>query len=330
MSYEPPSREWSKTQLREVFLLRVNDLVPQVLVEWGGEPFRLFLEAGMHGPNPLPWSGLDGLRLYRWLGGELLKSESRIWKRLEYSKPVKAFCHALLEWAAKYNLAADWVLERAMWTLERWQQKGRQPEFSGERGWALMGVGGAVPDSLPPPAGLVEYRWYWNRANYLNSVESVMRQRFDEVLRQYPELSYGNPSHLNAYIQSVKDSTSIPANYCDRSDKHIKAHGWVESERHRNLDRDMQWAIQFQVLKMELETIAANTSRGKDVSKTFSTSTVSRAVVGYTPKGKNHIPGFLEKIGLVRRSDSGPGRRHGRKESANSWRRSVGRANLPR
>jgi hypothetical protein len=194
----------------------------------------------------------------------------------------------------------------------------------------MSGFGGAAPESLPPPAGLVEYRWYWNRSNYLESVESQVRQRFDEVFKQYPELSYGNPSHLNAYIQSVKDSSSIPAKYCDRSDKHIKAYGWVEAERPRNRDRDMQWAVQFQVLQMELETIAANTPRRKDSNKTFSVSTVSRAIVGYTPKGKEHVKGFLEKIGLERRPDSGPGRKRGRRESADSWRRSVGRADLPR
>lgn len=333
MSYEPPSREWSKTQLRELFLLAVNDHAPHVLIELGEEPFRLFLEAGLHGTTPLPWSGMEGLRLYKWLGSELPKTESPMWKRLQHIESSKAFCEALLEWAAKYNLAASWVLERGMWTLLRWQQKGRQPGFSGERGWSLLGAGGTTPSKLPAPPGLVEYGVFWNRANYLQSVESVMRQRFDEVFKQYPELSYGKGSILNAYIQSVKDSSSIPAKYCDRSDEHIKAHGWVESERSRNLDRDIMWAVQFQVMKWDFEKIATKKIAPKSlikkyVAKTYSVSTVSRAVVGYTPKGKPHVSGFLEKIGLARRPDSGAGRRRGSKESPNSWRRSVKRAQV--
>lgn len=329
MSYEPPSREWSKTQLRELFLIDVNALAPHVLDEWAQEPYSLFLQADLHGPKPLPRSGLNGLRLYKWLAGELLKSESKIWGRLEYSIPAKAFCEVLLEWAAKYNLVAGWVLERAMWTLSRWHELGRQPGFRGARVWALTGISGPVPTCPQPPPGLVDYGWYWNREDYLQWVESLMRERFDEVFKQHPELSYGNVSLLNAYIQSVKDDVSIPADYCDRSDKLLKAHGWVEAKWHRNLDRDMQWAVQFQVLKMELEAIAANTPQSKDSSRTFSVSTVSRAVIGYTPKGKRHVPGLLEKIGLERRPESGPGRRRGSKESADSWRRSIKRAQLP-
>lgn len=329
MSYEPPSREWSKIQLRELFLLRVNDFAPQVLIELGGGPFSLFLEAGMHGPTPMPWSGMEGLRLYNWMAGELLKEESRIWNRLYHSRQAETFCHSLLKWAASYNISADWILVRAMLTLYKWHQKGRQPGFGGERGWLYMGAGGPVPTPLPPPAGLAAYGWMWSRANYLESVERIIRERFEEVLGQYPELSYGNPSFLNAYIQSVKEDTSLPAKYADRSDKHIKSHGWVENKHHRNLERDLRWAVQFQVLSMELEKIAADTPQPKDPNKTFSVSTVSRAVIGYTPKGKPHVPGLLEKIGLTRRPDSGPGRRRGCKESAESWRRSIKRAQLP-
>ena len=79
---------------------------------------------------------------------------------------------------------------------------------------------------------------------------------------------------------------------------------------------------------MELEAIAADTQYPKDARKKFNVSTVSRAVIGYTPRGKTHVPGFLEKIGLERRPESGRGRRRGRKESPNSWRQSVKRAQL--
>jgi hypothetical protein len=63
ISYEPPSREWSQTQLREIFLIELNDIAPHVLIEWAGKPYSLFLKAGLHDSKLLPWSGLEGLRL---------------------------------------------------------------------------------------------------------------------------------------------------------------------------------------------------------------------------------------------------------------------------
>lgn len=160
-----------------------------------------------------------------------------------------------------------------------------------------------VPSITPPP-GMLPYHFPDSEVSYLRLIE----YHANDQIERSPLLSNAEVSHRRSFVRAILDEAAA---YIRKVREHHESERGLKliKGRSQNL-RNLQWAVQFQVLKIEYTQIA-----GRD----FEVSTVMRAVKQ-----------TLKEIGLIERPNSGPGRPIGRKDSPNSVRQRGKRNSRPR
>lgn len=128
--YERANREQSKADLRNRFFEAIDSYARHVLNELHGEPFSLYIEAGLRFNADAYTDDLEGAR-----------KRARGWTRHQWSRarwqdrfengPItnvrkEAFRQSLFEWSRRNRLDAVWCREAAYNTLDIWAYS--QPE----------------------------------------------------------------------------------------------------------------------------------------------------------------------------------------------------------
>jgi hypothetical protein len=187
---------------------------------------------------------------------------------------------------ATWHLSSDWLHDISIDTLKTWSFYDRKPD----RLWFEVPIhGGAVPATPEVPDGLLEYEpLFDSRESYLYSLQEYARERLerDLLFRQ------GDMKRAAAFAKTI----TVPG-YCDEVERCYEAAGFLRSkpDEKRNLSRDLEWTIRFQVQGEKFTDIA-----GESVE----ISTVIRAVEG-----------MLNLTGLQKRQNSKRGRQRGSKNN---------------
>lgn len=271
--YDWPDGKASSAYLRQHFLSRVRELVPEVFEELYDNTFEIYQEVK---PDYYSFS-YNKLR-------ELVKQPESVQKLIRI----------LNQWAQKYNLNTKWCLQVAYDSVRAWSFYPERPVR-----WPLHSVvlSADYPTDLPePPEGWAKYDpLTTRRLYYVNYVLEEARK----VIQNNPFLKHGEPSHRKYYLDSI---AATAEEYCIKIENYLACSGYKPVGQTRNLDRYMNWTVEFQIKRLTLTEIASKS----DVAL----STVKRAVVGDL-KHNPPIQGMLELIGLPRRPESRQGRRYG-------------------
>jgi hypothetical protein len=190
------------------------------------------------------------------------------------SKAVREF---LAQWSRDHNLDADWIRERVFEKLCFWKY-----EIEKYRIYDL-GVGVGSANTLSPPEGLPSYyAANMKRTDYLGMVKSLVTLKLSED----PLLKLGDSEIL---IDSILQYATA---YCDAAERMHK-----RSRIKPELNRDLKWTVEFQVVKRDQQEIATAYLPG---------------VKGATDVVRKAITDILKRIGLPRRVAS-RGRKKGSK-----------------
>lgn len=130
-SYEPPNREQSKEDLRNRFLTAVSKYARHVLEDLSGEPFKLYLRAGLGFNVSAPKNSPQEPEAHERGRREAKESSRRGWSRPEWQRHFEnnslahnsrkaAFRKSLFEWSRRNHLDAAWCRESAYETLDDW------------------------------------------------------------------------------------------------------------------------------------------------------------------------------------------------------------------
>lgn len=137
-SYERANREQSKEDLRNRFLKAVNNYARHVLDDLYGEPFRLYLEAGLGFNEDVYSDDLDSYEraIKRESGWTRHLCNRPEWPRkfergpIAYNIRKESFRQSLFEWSRRNGLDADWCRESAYNTLDIWAYSRPDSEHS--------------------------------------------------------------------------------------------------------------------------------------------------------------------------------------------------------
>jgi len=180
------------------------------------------------------------------------------------SKPVREF---LNKWSKEdWHLDADWIRERAFEKLCFWAHDHEEYRIYD------LGVGSGSPSSMSPPEGLPTYYVaIMKRLDYLESVRSTVMLKLHQDLL----LSRGDSKIFVASIITGAEA------YCDAAERqHPDAAIKLE------LERDLTWAVRFQVEKKEYQEIAEHDLPGRKGAEDL----IRKAVLD-----------ILNRVGLTRR-----------------------------
>lgn len=232
-------------------------------------------------------------------------SPAELWSKIQYEirfygAPLVRLRNALLYWARRWHLEADWCFDAVCWTLHQWRQL---PHYISEYQWWSVGSSSwmrlnneafshlTVPHELP--------KWEADSQFRTQYVQYAERQIKDHVAKD-PFICALKPKLKRAIIDAKMSEIN---NYCDGVlrvyDSQVDDSGeptWKRAESKDELIRNVKWAVSFQVLNQTYSDIASR--------ENVAVSTVSRSV--------KYV---LTLIGLPIRPDSGPGFPRGKKHS---------------
>ncbi len=118
-AYERPEDDRARTYLRQNFLQAVRHHAPEVLADLAGEPLARY--------RPVQQFDRDDSFSHK------LELEADIL----HHPLFQPFWESLRAWGHRWNLVADWCLQRALLTLRQWT---RWPEGVNQDGWGNMGI----------------------------------------------------------------------------------------------------------------------------------------------------------------------------------------------
>jgi len=183
-------------------------------------------------------------------------------------------------WSKRWHLDADWVRESGFWTLDAWsrtEERQRLLDKGDER--RLYDLGGDA-EALPPPEGFPSYfHIVMTEPDYL----SVVRQTLREKTQAEPLLKYVDETAI----------LEIAAKYCRDSKRKLKKPS-AKREQIKELKRDIDWAVRYQVEEEEFRNIAKDDVASQD-------------------QIEKSVERMLRDLGLSPRNK--PGRRKGSKSS---------------
>jgi hypothetical protein len=297
-------------QGRLLFMTFTAMFARSVLAELQQDCYPLFIEyTGQYTIDLRPPP--NGMQVILIPSGPVILSLS--WSSLVSDKDAEALRQPILIWCTRWNLDSDWCRDHALSVMLRWLAKAgaRQTnDCDGIDEQAILELHSIGPrpyenpvPTIGPPPGMLPYHFPESEASYLQLTEYLAN---DQIERS-PLLSNAEVSHRRAFVRAILDEAAC---YVRKVREHHESERGLKLVKGRSHNlRNLQWAVQFQVLKMEYTEIA-----GKD----FEVSTVMRAVKR-----------VLKEIGLPERADSGPGRPAGRKDSPGSVRQRLKRRPRP-
>jgi len=259
-----------------------------VLRELAGRPLEEFVKAKV--------SDEQVLRLCAQPGRRDLPSQ----------RPLQA---AVRNWARRWHLDAPWCLSVAFSTLRLWRDYPRARElYVWDNNFPLDRATVKVPEEVvgtAPLEGLPPFFAHFElRSNYMRRV----RRRLEDHLRAYPLTA---KLKAKTRLSVVEENMRIVGDYCDRVMEFYRGQTnaggepiWAEVEGRTELERNVRWAIDFQVRGKAYRRIASDETvyvprRG---DQALNHGTVSKAV-----------DDILRQAGLRKRPDAGPGRPQKRK-----------------
>lgn len=256
------SREFTQTR----FLITAEKIHPQILIEARDGPYPLFRDLF----NTILPDDLD----------EFCANLNTGWRFLESIAEAKAFLDSLLQWARRWNLEADWCIERTIMAMRRYYSiKDTISDFSwfyplytvlpGEDGkkpykdkidnifdYPILDISGAYDFGLfsppPPPGGLLPWNPYLYplKEGYLPRTEWDARQR----LENDPLLSIVEKSHQEAYIRQFKQKV---AEYAEKVTAYAKSQASLKLVRSKpKLKTHLEWTVQVWVLDKNFNEVA--------------------------------------------------------------------------
>lgn len=281
------SDDYSREFTRIRFLVVAEKIEQKILSEASREPFTLFQEF----VNRVP----DGERDALWNG----LNDS--WRSIENSTRATEFLDSLWRWARRWNLEADWCIDRTILALRRYLD-GKWRGLRGDLSWFYplytiepeedgtkryldkidavfeypltedIPVYYSGPLSLPsPPGGLPDWDPKLDplREGYLARVERRARQR----LGADPYLSVVPSSHRLAYAALVR---SVAADYAARVEAQVGS-GLKKVSTKPKLRTHLDWTVRVWVLGTNYSQVARTTER-KSGGDLRTNKTVAKAV----------------------------------------------------
>jgi hypothetical protein len=179
--YERANREQSKEDLRDRFFEAINSYARHVLNELHGEPFSLYIEAGL-GFNADAYA--DDLKGARKRAREWTRHQ---WNRarwqdrfengpITYNARKETFRQSLFEWSRHNRLDAAWCREAAYNTLDIWDYS--QPEREQLRLQPLVKMISLFQTARPEKwFGLTELIHLHPQFHTLEAIEAELQRR---------------------------------------------------------------------------------------------------------------------------------------------------------
>lgn len=214
----------------------------------------------------------------------------------------------LRNWAERWNLNTEWILETACQTIQTYQlfpQNEALIWFPPSFGWKV-----SLNDlaQVTPPIGLPVWEADSTpRAYYIEKAEVIINEKIEEGF--FSDLpAYFKPEIRREKLEVVKTYCDTVLNaYLDLKDSEGNPL-WIATKEKANLKRNAGWAVKFQVLEMGFSEIAEN-------------ETIKRPTI------QKEIESFLKIIDLERR-ETPLGRTKGKKDDKLSWRQSMKNAQI--
>lgn len=242
---EPVDKSFTRATARLVFFeyIKEDEKASEVLRDLASRPLNSFVDAGMSPVGLWP----------------IYDFEVRLHGRKLYL--LRRF---LTDWAIKWHLNVDWVLDGACWTLYNWQH---HPPREDELDWTYNGVSWfrlsdeAFKDVIPP-FGLSHWR-----------ADNHMRASYERSAKEKIE------KHINRDIllQSLKPKTRVDiitecmkqvSSYCEKvlnvyllqRDSRGNPQ-WKLAEQREDFGRNIRWTIRFQILGKSFSEIAREANK---------------------------------------------------------------------
>jgi hypothetical protein len=222
--YQEPDDPEPNWVMRDFFLELVVKMAPQVLRELWSDVLPFYLEL----PDEF------GRRPPQYFGGDLRDGWSLFDRAADNSKSVRRFKEALIGWASSHGLRAEWVLNRALATLQRWTTDHLTPVTPTSADLRFSRIGRSWGHTVSVEEMFYEFRCPgWDprgitRQGYRRQVEAAFRE------------------HLGKYL--------------DRVGGYAAERGMVRTRKWRRRDeevgRRMKWLAQRRILKLSVADIA--------------------------------------------------------------------------
>jgi hypothetical protein len=210
------------------------------------------------------------------------------WKFLQQKNEAALWCDFVRKWSKKFNLDAEWCREFAVMTLQLakilnepgeairirklhsslWHMLATTiidiwPMVKTLSIWKNSLIWAAVNPSLDPPEGLPVWTpCIETRDAYLARVEHQVRICLDSSI-----LKLLTPKLRTDVVACIRNRAN---EYCERVSRLYPEPLWKKVKVKPNLERDISWTVEFQVLGKPYKTIAGHSE--------VETSTVKRAV----------------------------------------------------
>src|SRR6266498_449532 len=192
------------------------------------------------------------------------------------TKPNRALKTNLNALGKRWHLDANWLRESCFTTVQYYRE-------TGALSYSPPSLALSQPSSLhlPPPEGFpVYFPMSMTRAEYIREVKlEVLKQ-----LREIPILSPGIKTAASAAMPSIIERAS---EYCRQSEQKLKPKRRQRRLRIKNLERDIDWTVRYQVQRQSFREIALNDGASQDsVEKTVSRTLRELALVPRNPRGR--------------------------------------------
>lgn len=280
------SDAYSQEFTRVRFLVIAQKIEPKIMRDASGDPFRLFQEFVSNVPDGEQDNLWDGI--------------SENWRSLENLPIAKAFLESLGQWARRWNLEADWCIDRTILAFRRYLDGRRrglrdnlswfyplytvQPDKDGTKPYLDQidvifeyPITAGIPAhdygelKLPaPPGGLPPWELKMDPLRgYLARVEREARQR----LEADPYLSVVPISHQLAYAELVRQTA---AEYTSRVEARAHELGLKKVRMKPKLKTHLEWTVHVWVLGKNFAEVARLAGRKR--SGKLSGKAVAKAV----------------------------------------------------
>jgi hypothetical protein len=270
-----------------------SDMLPEqnrlmVLRELAGWPLEEFEKAGV--------SDEQVLRLCKQPGRRDLPA-------------LRSLQTAVRNWARRWHLDAPWCLSVVYSTLRLWRDFPRARElYVWDNNFPLDRATVELPEEVVDTAPLEDLPPFFAHFELRSKYVRRVRRRLEHHLRTHP---FTAKLKAKTRLSAVEENMRIVGDYCDRVMEFYRgqrdAEGapvWAEVEGRAELERNVRWAIDFQV-------------RGKTYRRIASDETI------YVPRRDDQelshgtvikaVDDVLRLIGLRKRPNASPGRPRKRK-----------------
>jgi hypothetical protein len=193
------------------------------------------------------------------------------WQLIRQDNRANLLCELIYSWSKRFNLGAEWCCEYAIMTLRLANILNQSKEIVNTRDhysylwsfladaiitiWPKLKMLPIFPDIYPtlePPQDLPIWKpGLETRSSYLSRVEQQVRNHLDGPILRLLK------SKLRAdVIEQIKYRAN---DYCEKVSKCYLQPFWRKVKVKPRLERDVCWAVQFQVLKksyLEIATVS--------------------------------------------------------------------------